>query len=268
MGIREKERKLRRTIERYGRIAVAFSGGADSSLLLRTAVEVLGPGNVAAFTSRSCLLKDDEIEKVASWFPRQDLSAAEFHRFIDIDPLDWDEFVENPRDRCYHCKSRVYGLFLRQAGDMGFPFLADGTNADDLQSDRPGLRALRELGIATPLAAAGLGKGEVRELSRLAGLDTWDRPSASCLATRVPSGLSITGERLDLVSRAEKVLENSGFTGCRVRLDRCDAAAACIEVQRKDIPRITGERCRRHILAEMGKLGFSRVLLDIYGREG
>lgn len=266
MPIRDKEKQLYRALAKYDKAAVAFSGGADSSLLLRSAVEVLGPENVAAFTTRSCLLKRQELEGVTLWFAIHDLPGPVIHEFVDVDPLSWQEFTVNPANRCYTCKSIVYRLFLDHAADMGITSLLDGTNTDDMCSDRPGLRALRELGIGTPLADAGLSKKDVRELSRKVGLNTWNRPSASCLATRIPNGMEITRERLELVNRAESILEEMGFAGCRVRLESCNASWASIEVQKKDIPAITRDRNRIYIRKEFEEIGFSRILSNIYGR--
>lgn len=266
LQLRDKEQQLYRVLARYDRTAVAFSGGADSSLLLRCAIKILGPGNVVALTSRSCLLKSYELDKVTGWFADHGLPGSLRHLFVDIDPLSWHAFTANPEDRCYQCKSRVYSLFRDRTAEMGITSLIDGTNADDLRSDRPGLRALRELGVGTPLAEAGLSKKDVRELSREAGLNTWNRPSSSCLATRIPNGMEITRERIDLVGRAESVLEEMGFAGCRVRLDRSNAGTAKLEVQNKDLPAITLERNRSYILDKFREIGFSSVLLDICGR--
>lgn len=266
MQIKEKEDQICRYLKQYDRVALAFSGGADSSLLLWYAVKVLGPDNVVAFTSRSCLLKQSELDRISRWFTRHNLPGQVIHRFIDIYPLDWQDFAANPADRCYLCKKRVYSLFLEQAERLQVNVLLDGTNADDLQSDRPGLKALKELGIKTPLAKAGLTKKVVRALSREAGLETWDKPSSSCLATRIPTGLDITIERIDLVRRAESVLEEMGFAGCRVRLDTVSANTAYIQVQEKDIHNITIDLHRAFLLEKFRKIGFSRVFLDIYGR--
>lgn len=266
MQIREKEKKLCRVLEKFDRAAVAFSGGADSSLLLNYAVKVLGPDNVVAFTSRSCLLKPHELNGVSSWFASHVLPGPVFHQFVDIDPLAWEEFVSNPDDRCYKCKSRVYRLFLARSAELGITSLIDGTNGDDMQSDRPGLRALKEIGVGTPLADAGFSKEAVRALSKKIGLNTWDRPSSSCLATRIPCGMEITEQRIDLVARSESVLEGMGFTGCRVRLDRHEVATAYIQVQEQDVQRIIQGSNRDYILGKLRKLGFCRVLLDMYVR--
>ncbi|MDW7772044.1 MAG: ATP-dependent sacrificial sulfur transferase LarE [Desulfobulbaceae bacterium] len=266
MHIREKERHLNRLLEKCDRAAVAFSGGADSSLLLSCAIKVLGPDKVIAFTFRSCLQKRHELDRVGDWLADHDLSGLVTHLFVDIDPLSWEEFTVNPVDRCYICKSRVYHLFLDRAAEFGMTCLIDGTNADDMLSDRPGLRALRELGIGTPLADAGLSKEDVRMLSRETGLNTWNRPSSSCLATRIPAGMEITGQRIDLVARAEMILEEMGFIGCRVRLDLNDKERVYIEVLEKDVHRLVSDINRRSILEKMKKIGFFRVLLDMYGR--
>lgn len=266
MQILEQEKKLCRALEGYGRVAVAFSGGADSSLLLWYAAKMLGPENVIAFTSRSCLLKTHELDRVSNWFAEHELPGPVSHHFVDIDPLAWDEFVINPDDRCYRCKSRVYRLFLTKAAEMGISTLIDGTNSDDMQSDRPGLKALHELNVGTPLADAGFSKEAVRSLSREIMLKTWDRPSSSCLATRIPNGMEITRERIQLISRAESVLDEMGFEGCRVRLDPYDAEAACICVQQQDIPRLAQEPIRTYLLEKISKDGLSRVLLDMHGR--
>jgi len=266
LQVREKEKHLCRLLEQYGKAAVAFSGGADSSLLLWYALQVLGLGKVVTLTSRSCLLKPHELERVSAWFARHDPQGRAVHEFIDITPLKWAEFAANPADRCYLCKSRVYRRFLDRAGELGIDVLMDGTNADDMQSDRPGLRALRELGIETPLARAGFSKEDVRGLSREIALNTWDQPSSSCLATRVPSGMEITDKRISLIAQAESILEEMGFAGCRVRLTGLGADSALIQVQKKDVPRIAEDRNRPYILERLGKIGFSRVILDMCGR--
>lgn len=265
LSLRAKEQEVRAILARSGRAAVAFSGGADSSLLLRLALDVLGPDQVLALTVSSCLLPARELERVRSWPGRHGLREQVKQAFLAVDPLAWDEFAANPADRCYHCKSRVYRILLDHARQRGMETLFDGTNDDDLHSDRPGLRALRELCIVTPLALAGLSKAEVRALSRELGLDTWDAPSASCLATRIPAGLAITQERLARIASLEAHLEQLGYRGCRVRLDG-QADIFYVQVREKDLPRLAGGPERAALLDFFNNSGAKKVYLDLRGR--
>lgn len=262
----EKEHRLESILAQYDKVALAFSGGADSSLLLRKALDVLGTGNVLVLTARSCLLKKSEVERAVTWLSRHDYSDQVRHEFVEVQPLSWEEFVLNPPDRCYLCKLRVYRLFLEICSQHGITTLIDGTNYDDLHSDRPGLRALQELEIGTPLADAGLTKEEVRRMSRDVGLDTWDHPSASCLATRLPSGLEISLERIALVEKLELYLESIGFHGCRVRLDQKESEKIIIQVLDKDIAQLASAANRTELIHFFNDFGVKKVLLDLNGR--
>ena len=264
--LQDKETKLRKLVENVGKTAVAFSGGADSSLLLKVALEVLGVDNVLVLTSRSCLLKSSELDRASTWTKRNNISGPVRHKFLDADPLSWDDFVTNPDDRCYLCKNRVYRMFIETAEINGFDKLIDGTNLDDMNSSRPGLLTLKELGIGTPLADAGLNKKEVRLLSRKFNLDTWDHPSASCLATRVPSGRTITEERLGLVSSCEAELERFGFNGCRFRLGCHDDSTGYIQVMNNDINRILQTQIFEKIKIALNRFGMERIYFVMDGR--
>lgn len=266
LSLPDKEEAVRRLLSQFGSVAVAFSGGADSSLLLRLAADVLGPGRVLALTARSCLMPGRDLDNAATWAARHGLADTISHRFIDIWPLAWDDFAANPSDRCYRCKSRVYPVLQEEARRQGMATLLDGTNADDLDSDRPGLKALRELGIISPLAAAGLSKEEVRRLGRELSLDNWDRPSASCLATRIPTGLDVTAERLALIGLLEDFLLERGVAGCRVRLDRWRADAVAVEVRIEDLARIVEGGLRSELLDFFRNSGMNNVVLDLRGR--
>lgn len=261
-----KEEAVRRILAQFGRVAVAFSGGADSSLLLRLAADVVGPGRVLALTARSCLLPDRDLDNAATWAARHGLAETISHQFVDIQPLVWQEFAANPPDRCYRCKSRVYSVLREEARRQGIAILLDGTNADDLVSDRPGLRALREMGIVSPLAAAGLCKDEVRRLGRELGLDNWDMLSASCLATRIPTGLVVTAARLALVGLLEDFLLQHGVAGCRVRLDRWREDTVAVEVRGEDLARIVAGELRGELLNFFRHSGKINVFLDLRGR--
>jgi len=264
--LQEKEHKLEGLLARYKRVAVAFSGGADSSLLAKKALEVLGIENVLLLTAKSCLLKQSEIDHVSSWPSRHGYDEQVGHEFIDLHPFSWDEFVLNPSDRCYLCKLRVYQLFAKLSAQHGITQLIDGTNDDDMHSTRPGLRALRELSIGTPLADAELSKDAVRRLSRELQLDTWNRPSASCLATRIPDGLKITEERVALVEKLELYLESTGFKGCRVRLDRYKKDIVYIQVLEKDIVEVSMAASRPDLVHFFNDSGVKRIFMDMTGR--
>lgn len=266
MPIRNKEQTARRILAQYGKVAVAFSGGVDSSLLLRLAFDTLGPANVLALTARSCLLPARDLERAATWPARHGLAGKVNHVFIDIKPLAWPEFVTNPADRCYHCKSLVYTILLEYAHRQGIEVLLDGTNHDDLHSGRPGLKALRELRIGTPLVSALLGKDEVRRLAHELGLDTWDAPSASCLATRIPEGLAITPKRLALIAVLEAHLEKLGFAGSRVRLDRWREDTVYVQLQEKDLSHFAVGPRRSELLDFFRNSGVKKVFLDLQGR--
>ncbi len=264
--LQEKVHRLESILSAYGRVAVAFSGGADSSLLLKKTLDVLGAENVLVLTARSCLNKQGDVDNVSGWPARHGYGSRMRHVFVELQPLEWDEFTGNPPDRCYVCKLRVYRLFSELIANHGIAQLIDGTNHDDLHSDRPGLKALRELGIGTPLAQAGLSKEEVRAVSREEGLDTWDRPSGSCLATRLPAGLRVTRERIALVGKLESCLESLGFAGCRARLDREKKDMVTIQLQEKDLAEAATPAKRSAIAEFFRDSGMKQVLMDLKGR--
>lgn len=215
----------------WGAVAAAFSGGIDSTLLLHAARAALGE-RVVAFHAVTPLQTAAERQRVAELVSR---FACRLVRF-EIDPLGWPEFVANPPERCYLCKKKIYSQLVAALPEYGCHVLLDGTNADDLHDDRPGLMALRELGIQSPLADIGLRKEDVRKCAREKGIPTWDAPSSSCLATRIPHGQSITLENIGFVARMEEYLTGQGFPGCRVRWG---AKNLTIEVRKEDISRLT-----------------------------
>ena len=267
---RSKAEQLRRLLSGFDRVGIAFSGGVDSSLLLRVALDVLGPHRVLVLHARSCLQKKQEQEDVLNWAGHQGYPAAAMRlRVIEITPLAWKEFTVNPENRCYLCKKRLYNLFLDILEKEEITVLLDGTNADDLRQGevgRPGLRALAELGIRTPLADCGLDKEKIRTLSRNLGLDTADRPSASCLATRIPCGRTITAERLRKIEELEKELEENGFTGCRVRLDGNTEQSVIVQLQQTDLQRMTYNFMQTRIVNRLKKKGVQKIYLDAEGR--
>ncbi|MGB5686206.1 MAG: hypothetical protein WBM35_10355, partial [Candidatus Electrothrix sp.] len=171
--------------------------------------------------------------------------------------------------RCYLCKKRLYNLFLKHLHQEGITTLMDGTNRDDVrqgETGRPGLRALIELGICSPLADCGLNKEIIRALSRNLGLDTADHPSSSCLATRIPHGVLITSERLNKIAELEQILEENGFTGCRVRLNASAEQIVFVELQQASLQQLSSDSMRKHIVTLLKKKGVLKIYLDLEGR--
>ena len=196
MQLDTKIEHLKSILQACGQVALAFSGGVDSSLLLKCALGTLGVGNVLVLFARSELLKPEEIERAANWLVENGYPQGGQMEIVQLHPLGWKEFVGNGENRCYFCKRRIYSLFRERMEMRGFTCLIDGTNTDDFKGRRAGLRAIHELGVRMPLVEAGFDKANVRFLSQQLGLATWDRPSASCLATRIPTGMEITSQRL------------------------------------------------------------------------
>ena len=240
--------------------AVAFSGGADSSLLLKAAVDVFGEQALAFFANSILQTEADRANAVQT---AEQLGAT--LQVIEISPLQWQEFAVNPPDRCYLCKKKVYLLFKEflPKKDM---VLFDGSNLDDLQQDRPGRRAIVELGVVTPLVEAGLCKADIRRLGKYLDLPTWDRVSASCLATRIPTGTEITEGNLQLVASYEKILLDLGFAGCRVRVGADDSQSVNLEVKKIDIALLCQPEIRQKLNLEFKKIGADNLWLSLKGR--
>jgi uncharacterized protein len=256
--LQQKYRAVQVMVSGHGRLAVAFSGGVDSSLLLKIAHDTLGDKVLALFADS---VVQPEEERQAALDTAKAIGAS--LEVVDFDPLSLPEFVANPIDRCYHCKKSIFSTFLERAGKQKISRLADGTNLDDLSQDRPGARALSELGVVSPLAEAGLTKEEIRELSRALGLPTWDRHSASCLATRIPANTPITVADLELVDKAERFLHQRGYYGCRVRL----ADGTCyLELAAGDIARMASGGDFVAVRDYLYSLGAGKVFLDLLER--
>lgn len=255
----EKLERLRQIIKDAGRAGIAVSGGVDSTFLARIASEV-SPFDTMPIMASSVLSPPGELtaarEAMGAFVPSLVI--------VQVEPLAWPEFVANPPNRCYLCKKKLYSLLLDVLRSENISLLMDGTNLDDLDEDRPGLVALRELEVMTPLAEAGLTKKEIRGLSRSLGLPTWNKPSSSCLATRIPPHTEITRERLSMVARCEEYLGGLGFSGCRVRMK---GESAHVELLPGDFAGFLEESTRRDIHQYFTGLGFVNVLVDIKERK-
>lgn len=258
----EKYIKLQKILLGLKRVAVAYSGGIDSTFLLYSAVETLGSENVMAYTCVS------EVNAEHSLVGLRDVFATHFAEHLELQevrlhPLMWKEFSVNDANRCYFCKRRMYLALLDEVRKENYFLLVDGTNIDDLKKNRPGLRAIRELNVQTPLVEAGLSKQEIRLLARSNELVNSDLPSNSCLATRIAQGVVITKSRIAVIESAEKYLHQLGFNGCRVKID---GDTACIELNRKDFVSFVKDDVRVSVLRKFYDLGLPNVSLNLTAR--
>ncbi len=255
--LENKYEGLKNTLADSGGVLVAFSGGVDSSLVLKAAVDALGD-RALAVTVTSPIHPRSEAEEAR----RVAKAIGARHMVVEINPLGAEGVAHNPPDRCYHCKHAVFSRLLDIAAEEHLPVVADGSNVDDTGDYRPGARALEELDIRSPLREASLGKQDIREISKELGLLTWDKPAYACLATRIPYGEELTPERLQRIEAAEDVLRGMGFQQVRVR-DHGEIAR--IEIAATDFGLALKPENRARILEELRGLGYGFVALDLEG---
>jgi len=250
--------KLKNFIRQYNKVAIAFSGGVDSSFLLKAASDALSPDNVIAITLKAVVNPENEVEEAYRF--------AEFikvrHIIIDIDVMGIPGFKENPPDRCYICKRAIFEKIINEARAHGTSIIFDGTNADDVNDYRPGMKALSELGIISPLRECGLGKSKIRKYLKELGIKIWDKPSMACLASRVPYNEPITEEKLIMVGKAEGLLQAMGFVQFRVRNHN---GVARIEIAPAEMIKILDINIMRDINDKLKSLGFNYVTMDLQG---
>lgn len=255
MNSQEKLYKLRTLISESGAAVIALSGGTDSTFLASVAAAV--PGfRVMAMTVNTPYMFDGELRDAGLFCQSRSIE----HREISV-PIP-ASLGDNPPERCYLCKSELMGAIVAAAAEKGFDTVFDGTNADDLHEYRPGMKALKELGIRSPLAEAGLTKSEIRQLAREAGLEVSDKPSNTCLLTRFPHGTSITTGDLRRAQEAEMSIAGLGFTGARVRVH---GELVRIECRREELARMVDEETREKITVAIRKSGYRYVTLDLEG---
>jgi uncharacterized protein len=249
--------RLRDVLRQMGSVLLAYSGGVDSTFLLKIASDELGT-KVTALTTRSPTAVDEDFDAAVTL-------AREFgvrHLVIDANELAIPGYAENPTNRCYFCKSNLYEVCATEAVKRSLDHIMDGVNLDDMRDYRPGLTAAREHQIRHPLVEAQLRKDDIRELSRWLGLRTWDKPASPCLSSRFPYGTPISVEGLSRVSGAERVLHGLGFRECRVRYHD---TIARIEVPANEIARLTDPRVRAEVVHALKTLGFLYVAVDLQG---
>ena len=256
-SLTDKLQALQALLRDMNSVVVAFSGGIDSTLVLKVAYDTLG-SHAVGVTAISPTFPDIELDIAR----RVGAEIGVRHVLVETDQLEIEEFVRNDARRCYHCKTDLYRLLGKLKRDLGINCILDGTNVDDLGDDRPGFAAAREWGVRSPLVEAELTKADIRGLAKELGLSNWDKPAAACLSSRIPRGIAITREKLTRVERAEAVLFREGFRQFRVR-DHGEIAR--IEVEADELAVLLNPAVKAVVASKLKDLGFHFVTVDLEG---
>ncbi len=256
--ISKKFNKLKNILKNLKKIVVAYSGGVDSSFLLKIASDVLGRENVLAVIADSETYPEKELKEAKEFVKKHKIN----HLVIKTSELKNKNFSSNPKDRCYYCKKELFSKLREISLNNGFEYVVDGSNYDDLKDFRPGRKAIKELKVRSPLLEAKLTKSDIRTISKKLGLETWDKPSLACLASRFPYGIVINRKKLKTIEEAEKFLFQLGFKQVRVRYHN---NIALIELLPEDIDLFISKDLRKKIINKFKKLGFKYITLDLQG---
>lgn len=253
----EKLDALKAYLKELGSVAVAFSSGVDSTFLLKVAKEALGD-NVIAVTAKSCSFPQRELKEAVAFCEKEGIR----HFICESEELEIEGFAQNPKNRCYLCKKELFQKIQDITKEQGIQAIVEGSNLDDNGDYRPGLVAVAELGVKSPLRACNLSKADIRALSKYLNLPTWEKQSFACLSSRFVYGETITEEKLGMVDKAEQLLLDMGFHQVRVRIHD---KMARIEVTPQEIEKIIKEENRERIVREFKKYGFTYISLDLQG---
>lgn len=257
-ALMKKFESLKSYIKELGSLAIAYSGGVDSTFLVKVAHDVLGDKAIAV-TATSSTYPKRELDEAINYIKQ--IGAR--HIIIQSEELEIEGFHKNPIDRCYYCKKELFGKIQNIAKEMGIKYIADGANYDDLSDFRPGMKAASELNVISPLKLAKLTKQEIRILSKYLGLPTWQKPAYACLSSRIPYGEEITKEKLSMIEKAEDYLIQLGF--CQVRVRYHADKLARIEIGKDEFDRFLNKDIIENVKNKFKNLGFTYVSLDLEG---